>query len=201
MQLLIVNTTGSTRTYLSGAISVLANSSTAITNTTQQLSLSTDGSLHSDISAGLANISDGTTVFGNTDAFVYLNLIPGILGPNSDALGNNLTSSTITSGTKQALDTTQQKMPLTVSSPATATVGVSSSTVLSLNTNRKGMCIINVSLSKVSFAIGTTAVLNSGITLYPGGVWVMDDYTYATGAINAIASIASSVISIQEFTV
>jgi hypothetical protein len=43
-------------------------------------------------------------------------------------------------------------------------------------------------------------VLNSGITLSAnGGSFVMDEYTFATGAINAIAGGAASNLAIQEF--
>lgn len=102
MQLVIVNLTGSTKTYLSGAVSVPGNSSTSVTNTVYQLALATDGTLHSDIVNVNVNISDGTTAYGNTDALTYLKLITFNLGPISDGTGSSITSTTI--GSKQALD-------------------------------------------------------------------------------------------------
>ena len=43
-----------------------------------------------------------------------------------------------------------------------------------------------------------TAVLNSGITLYQGGVWNMNEYSFCTAAINCIAGGAGSNLSLQE---
>ena len=89
--------------------------------------------------------------------------------------------------------------PLTASSPTFATIGTSSSIALAGNSSRKGLIIINTSQNIVSLGIASTAVLYSGITLTPRGCWVMDKFNYTTGQINAIASVASSNISIQEF--
>ena len=90
---------------------------------------------------------------------------------------------------------------LTASSPTFATVGVASAEAIAANTGRKGLVLVNTSTNNISLGLGTTAVLNSGITLNAGGgVWVMDDYTYTTVAINAIAAGASSNLAIQELT-
>lgn len=95
--------------------------------------------------------------------------------------------------------TISTKTDLAPAAPATNTVGVTSATAVASNASRKGLVIVNVSVNKVSFGMaGNAAVLNSGITLYPGGTWVMDEYTFNKGAVTAIASAASSVISIQE---
>jgi hypothetical protein len=91
------------------------------------------------------------------------------------------------------------KFPLTVNAPAAATVGVASAQALASNASRKGAVFVNTSGNTISCAVGATAVLNSGITLLPGSVWNMDEYTYATGAVNCIAGAASSNLSIQEF--
>lgn len=89
----------------------------------------------------------------------------------------------------------------TGSSPTAATIGVASGTVIASNTARKGLVLTNTSVNVESFNIaGGAAVLRSGITLYPGGVWVMDQYTFTTAAINGIASAASSNCAIQELT-
>lgn len=92
------------------------------------------------------------------------------------------------------------KTPLTPSSPTFATVGASSSEILASNTNRKGLIIINTSSNNVSFGLGVDAVLYSGITLTPYGTWVMDDYTFTTSSIKAIASVGSTNVAIQELT-
>lgn len=92
------------------------------------------------------------------------------------------------------------KTALTGSSPTFATVGVASAQALASNASRKGAVFTNTSDNVISFGVGQTAVLNRGVTLYPRGVWVMDEYTYSTAAINCIASVASSNLAIQEFT-
>lgn len=93
------------------------------------------------------------------------------------------------------------KTPLTGSAPTSASVGVASAQVLASNVNRKGAAFINTSSNTISFGIGANAaVLYSGITLVPNGVWEMDEYSYVTSAINAIASGAASNLSIQEWT-
>lgn len=88
---------------------------------------------------------------------------------------------------------------LTASSPASASVGVTSGQVVAANASRKGLVLINTSIGNVSFGLGANAVLNNGITLTPFGVWVMDELTFFTGAINAIGSVGSQNLAIQEF--
>lgn len=95
--------------------------------------------------------------------------------------------------------TVSTKTPLTPNAPFTVSVGVSSGVFLAANTSRKGLCIVNTSNATESFGLAATAVLNSGITLYPGGTWCMDEFSYMTGAINAIAGTASSGAAGQEF--
>lgn len=93
------------------------------------------------------------------------------------------------------------KTPLTPSAPTTATVGASSGLAVAANANRKGLAIVNLSNNIISLGFGSNpAVLNSGITLTQNGsVYEMSEYDYTTLAVNAIASLAGSVISIQEF--
>jgi len=92
------------------------------------------------------------------------------------------------------------KTALTASSPTQATVGVASGSAAAAQATRKGLVLVNTSGSTISIAFGTAAVLNSGITLNPsGGTFVMDEYTFTTAAVNAIASAASSNLAIQEF--
>jgi len=93
------------------------------------------------------------------------------------------------------------KSALTGSSPTFATVGVTSAQAVASNANRKGLVLINTSANTISLAFGANAaVLSSGITLTPNGVWVMDEYTFSTSAINAIATGASSNLAVQELT-
>ena len=92
------------------------------------------------------------------------------------------------------------KTALTASAPTAASVGVSSAQAVASNTSRKGLALVNTSNNVISLGFGATAVLNSGITLYPGASWQMNEYTFHTGAINAIAGGASSNLAVQEFT-
>ncbi len=94
------------------------------------------------------------------------------------------------------------KNPLTASAPTTATVGVTSGEIVASNASRKGLAIINLSTNIISISFGLDpSVLNSGITLtQTGSVYEMSEYDYTLSSINAIASGAGSVVSIQEFT-
>lgn len=91
------------------------------------------------------------------------------------------------------------KTALTASSPTFATVGVTSAEAVASNANRKGLVLTNTSNNYISLGIGVAAVLYSGITLTPFGTWTMDEYTYTTGQIRAIASAASSNLGVQEW--
>jgi hypothetical protein len=91
------------------------------------------------------------------------------------------------------------KVSLASAAPAAVAVGVASGSVLASNVNRKGAVFTNTSANTISFGLnGSAAVLNSGITLTPYGVWMMDEYTFTTGAITAIASAAASNLAVQE---
>lgn len=92
------------------------------------------------------------------------------------------------------------KTALTASSPTAATVGVASAQAVASNSSRKGLILVNTSANYISLGLGATAVLNSGITLAPYGTFVMDEFCFTTGAVNAIASAASSNLAIQEYT-
>lgn len=92
------------------------------------------------------------------------------------------------------------KTPLTASAPSAASVGVASAQVLASNASRKGLVLTNTSTSTISFGFGAPAVLGSGITLLPGNSFSMDEYSFYTGAINAIALGAASNLAIQQFT-
>lgn len=103
------------------------------------------------------------------------------------------------------MSSTQAPLPIkyladSAAAPATATVGITSAQALAANVNRKGLVLINLSANRISLGFGSAAVLNSGITLLPGGVYNMDGYLGSTAAVNAIASAASSVLAIQEYS-
>lgn len=98
-----------------------------------------------------------------------------------------------------SITATVSKTALTPSSPTAATVGVASASALVANASRKGLVLTNTSANTISLGLGAAAVLNSGITLTPNGVWVMDEYTFCTSQIFAIASAAGSNLAIQEF--
>lgn len=109
-------------------------------------------------------------------------------------------SGTVTANAGTGTFTVSSKVALTASSPTAASVGVATAQALASNASRKGLILVNSSSNIISIGIGSAAVLNSGITLYPAGSFQMDEYCFATGAINAIASVAASSLSIQEFT-
>lgn len=142
--------------------------------------------------ADLASSLSTTDIADGTDGTTAPSITTQIGGKDSN--GNLQTLNTDVNGDLIVTS----RVTLTASSPTTATVGITSAQALAANTSRRGLIITNVSINKVSFGIGSAAVLNSGITLYPGGTFNMDDFSYSTGAINAIASLAGSVISIQE---
>lgn len=102
------------------------------------------------------------------------------------------------SGTTQQVST---KTPLTPLTPTSASVGVTSSTVVSSNSSRKGLTLVNLSTNVISLGFGSNAaVLNSGDTLTQyGSSYTSSEYDYFTGAVQAIASGASSTLSIQEY--
>lgn len=121
----------------------------------------------------------------------------------NDTSGNGITSTLV--GAKQSLDVnitaiTSATTALTANSPTAASIGVASASALVANANRTGLVLTNTSNATISLGLGVSAVLNSGITLYPGGVWSMDQFTFTKAAINAIAGLAASNLSIQEFS-
>jgi hypothetical protein len=91
------------------------------------------------------------------------------------------------------------KTPITANSPTAATVGVTSAQILASNASRKGLIVVNTSSNTVSLGLGASAVLSNGVTLTPQGTFWMDEFSLSTAAVNAIASAASSNVSIQEY--
>lgn len=99
-----------------------------------------------------------------------------------------------------SIGTVGTKTDLTPSAPTAASVGVTSAQAVASAATRKGLILTNTSSNYISLGFGANAaVLYSGVTLAPYGTFTMDEYTFDTGAINAIASVASSNLAIQEF--
>lgn len=96
--------------------------------------------------------------------------------------------------------TVSTKTDLTPAAPSAVSVGVASGVAVAANANRRGLKLINTSNATISLGLGNAAVLNSGITLVPYGVFNMDEYDFDLGAINAIASAAASNLAIQEYS-
>lgn len=92
------------------------------------------------------------------------------------------------------------KSVLNPSAPTFVTVGLTSTQVLAANASRTSVRLVNTSTNNISLGFGAPAVLNSGMTLFPQGVYNMDEYDFYRGAINAIASGASSNLAVQEFS-
>lgn len=111
-------------------------------------------------------------------------------------------SSPVVLASDQTSISTTSKVPLTPSAPATATIGITSGTILAANAARKGLIITNTStLGVLSLNIvGGSAVALSGIVLYPHDSWYMDEYSFTTSQIDGIASLAGTTVGIQELT-
>ena len=86
--LIIKNRTASTLTYLSGAI-VVPGSGQLTVPSTYHFELVTDGQFRYDISTGAkADVNDGVTNYGNTDALKYIDSILQTVLPSSIAVEN-----------------------------------------------------------------------------------------------------------------
>lgn len=88
----------------------------------------------------------------------------------------------------------------TPASPSAYTAGVSSGKAVNSNSSRKGLVLTNTSSNFISLGFGASAVLYSGITLAPYGIFNMNEYCFYTGDVYAIASAASSNLGIQEYS-
>lgn len=92
------------------------------------------------------------------------------------------------------------KANLAAQAPTSASVGVTSAQVVAANVARKGLVLTNNSTANISIAFdGNAAVSGSGIVLYPGGVFFMDEYMFTTASVNAIATAAASNLGVQEW--
>ncbi len=96
---------------------------------------------------------------------------------------------------------TSAKTVLTPAAPAKVAVGVGDGVAVAANAVRTGLVLVNTSAAHISLGLGQAAVLDSGITLMPtGGTWTMDEFTFTTAAIHAIASAGPSNLAVQEFS-
>ena len=102
--------------------------------------------------------------------------------------------------TSLSVTATTLKVAQTASAPTFATVGVVSAQAVAGNANRTGLLLINDSINKIYLGLGAPAVIGSGILLTPNGTFSMDGNMFTVGAVNAIASGASSNLCIQELT-
>lgn len=145
--------------------------------------------------------------FGSIPLFsrlIAINLVAGRQQGTATNKSKVAVVDVVTTGGSNALMVSQAgagAVSLTASSPTAATVGVASAAAVSANTNRKGLVLVNTSAATISIAFGAAAVLNSGITLMAnGGTFVMDNNTFNTGEVRAIAGAAASNMAVQEFT-
>jgi len=95
------------------------------------------------------------------------------------------------------------KTVLTAGAPFAVSVGAASGAAVAGNASRKGLELVNTHATAIiSLGFdGNAAVLYSGVTLYPnGGSYQMDEYSFSTGAISAISSVAGANLAGQEMT-
>lgn len=177
MQLTITNLTESTKTYLSSTISVAGNSSTTITDTTQKLSLATDGQLRSDLLSALVQLSDGINTFGSVDGIAYLALL--ITNLNTVASGINKASNADPSSGSQLPNWANSTVP------ATATL---SNIVAGYTTLGGQFTFTNPAGAETDYALFAFQV-PTGVTLHITDVVI---YTKAGGSANT-----NQIISIE----
>lgn len=122
------------------------------------------------------------------------------LSDGTNALGTDGNPIRTSPSTIAAIGVVSTKTALTASTPIAVSVGTSTGAVVGTNASRKGLILVNTSVNTISLGLGVSAVLNSGITLQPGGTFEMDEYSFFTGAVNAIASVAASNLAVQEYT-
>jgi hypothetical protein len=87
----------------------------------------------------------------------------------------------------------------TPNAAASVTVGTSSTSVLAANSSRKLLVLCNDSVNTIYVDLsGGTAATSKGVRLNASGGSILLDHYVPTSAITAIASAASSVLTIQE---
>lgn len=89
---------------------------------------------------------------------------------------------------------------LTAAAPTNATVTGSSTVIVPANTARVGLVLQNLATTgNVYLGLGNPAVLQCGITLFPGFGWEIDTYSFTVDDISAIADTPGTIVTIQEF--
>lgn len=83
--------------------------------------------------------------------------------------------------------------------PSSVSVGVTTTVALAAFANRQGAIFVNDSANTIYLGIGADAVLNSGIRLNAnGGSYEMTLDNVSGQAVNAISSVAASVLTVQQ---
>lgn len=146
------------------------------------------------ITAGTVSISAGSQIIG-TVSVSNLASVQSVVGSVS------ITAGTVSIGPgSQTIGTaTARYQILAVNAAQGSAIGTNTGTVVGSNPSRKGLVLTNIGPNNVYFGINNTAVLYRGISLVPGGVWVMDSFTYTTDVIHAISMGANNTVTIQEF--
>lgn len=140
---------------------------------------------------GVAVTVSGGRISVNADLGVDVNV--------KDGAGNTITSQVRPGG--RGLDVAVVAGSRSGAVPTNVTVGVASAEAVALNASRRGLLLRNISTSsqRISLAFAAAAVLDSGITLYPGDTFYMDAFDFTTDDIRAIASAASAKLAVQEY--
>jgi hypothetical protein len=137
-------------------------------------------------------LSDGTNAFGTAGNPLSVNIITG-------APGQQIVVGAGTAAAPSGGVLTVQGPIQTGNAPAAVTVGVSSGAAVAANSSRTGLALVNTSANIISIGFGAnSAVLYSGITLYPAGSLTLNILDGCQQAITAIASAAASNLAIQE---
>lgn len=185
--------------YSANAANVLVTSylndgsGNSISSTSGALNINLNNSIPTGTNTiGSVKITDGTNVGGVAPASTAVTATQPAqvvaFSPNTP----------LPSGTN-TIGTVLTKVPLTATAPQTASVGTSSVQIVAANANRKGLILTNTTPYQISFGFGQTAAYQYGLTIYPGEKYIMDQFSFFTGAINAISS-AATYIGIQEFS-
>lgn len=89
----------------------------------------------------------------------------------------------------------------TYSDPTSVSVGVTSAAAVAANSRREGLILTSLRTNTGQIALSfnsAAAVVNTGVILYPGEAFLMDERSYTTSAIKAISDVAAQTLSIQE---
>jgi len=101
------------------------------------------------------------------------------------------------------LQTSPQGAALTMEAPVQVSIDAATEVLTAADTDRRYWGVTNNGSNRVSLGFGAAAVLDSGITLQPnGGSFEMSEAqgNLFTGAINAIASAAATLVGTQTGT-